>query len=191
MSLFSKKSLDFELVTTKTGDDGKSSMFSGERKYKHDIRFSLMGDLDELNSWLGVIRGSVNSLTKNISIIQDSLYRSMSVLATNPDNDLYENLNPIEDQDVNNLEHFQKKIYEEVDIPQRFVTPGEINAESAKFDYARALARRCERRIVEYIQETNASTYSNIYDVKIIQKYLNRLSDYLFVVARYLEKKVQ
>lgn len=190
MSLFSKKSLEFELVTTKTGDDGKSAMFSGERKYKHDIRFKVMGDLDELNSWLGVIRGGVSSLAKNISIIQDSLYRSMSVLATNPDHELYKNLSPITEQDVNNLEHFQKKIYEEVDIPQRFVTPGEINAESAKFDFARALARRCERGVVEYIQETSAATYDNFHDIKIIQQYLNRLSDYLFVAARYVEKKV-
>lgn len=190
MSLFSKKSLEFELVTTKTGDDGKSAMFSGERKYKHDIRFKVMGDLDELNSWLGVIRGSVSSLTMDIALVQSGLYRSMSTLATNPDHELYENLSPITDLDVNAIEHLQKKIYKEVDIPQRFVTPGEINTESAKFDFARALARRCERGVVEYIQETSVASYSNFHDIKMIQQYLNRLSDYLFVAARYVEKKV-
>lgn len=187
MSLFSKKSLDFELVTTKTGDDGKSSLFSGERKFKNDIRFDLMGNIDELTSWLGVVRNELSSVSKNIHQIQNALYKAMSVLATNPNSELYENIDPLTEKDVVSLERYQKDIYDKTSIPQRFIIPGELNGLSAKLDFARSIARRCERSVVEYIQETSASSYSNFHDIKVIQQYLNRLSDYLFVLARFAE----
>jgi cob(I)alamin adenosyltransferase len=187
MSLFAKKALDFEMVTTKGGDGGKSALYSGEFIPKNDIHFMVLGDLDELNSCLGVVRNS--GIRKNqvshIHSIQQVLYRSMSVVATNPRNaEIYAALPLVVEADIVELEHWQKKLLGDTAIEPRFVVPGEHGAVSAWCDLARAVARRAERSLVDFIAK-EGSAQSNAPDLYLCQKYLNRLSDFLFVLARH------
>lgn len=189
MSLFSKKALDFEMVTTKGGDGGKSALYSGEFIAKNDIHFQVLGDIDELNSWLGVLRnaGLAKGQVAQLHAIQQLLYRIMSVVATNPQNrDVYSLLHPLKETELIELEHWQKGLLEETTIEARFVIPGEHGQLSAWCDLARAVARRAERSMVDFIAR-EGSMQSNTADLYLCQKYLNRLSDFLFILARYQE----
>lgn len=186
MGLFRKKSLEFEQVTTKGGDKGQSFLYSGEQAYKDDIRFRLMGDIDELTSWLGLAYQETQSWY--LQTIQDELYNAMSIIATNPNNELYSSLKPIEDKHIEIMETKQKALMDKVEIEPKFLLPGSTNEAEARLDLSRAVARRCERSIVDFIRNTSAATYSNAQDIYTIQRYLNRLSDYLFVAARAAAK---
>ncbi|HAP43643.1 MAG: hypothetical protein A2087_14515 [Spirochaetes bacterium GWD1_61_31] len=188
--------MDFDMVTTKGGDGGKSALYSGEFFSKDDIHFRVLGDIDELNSWLGVTRqarqldgkaGLPASMTQQLHDVQQLLYRLMSVVATLPSNvAVYATLKPLLETDVIELEHYQRAWLGATPIEARFVIPGEVNLASAQLDYARALARRCERSLVDFIRQVGGAQ-SNATDLYVGQKYLNRLSDYLFVLARHTE----
>lgn len=178
---------EFDTVTTRTGDNGKSSMFSGDVLMKHDIVFETVGELDHLNSLLGVTKvmlGKENykAPAKYIDSIQSDIIRLSSQIATNyntPDGrKLYEDLQLIEQADIDRLEKYQRKLLNQVHIEPVFINPGE-NALSAQLDVARTQTRKAERRIVQLIGQ---KTRVDLYDV---QKYVNRLSDVLFVMARY------
>jgi len=189
MGLFAKKALDFDMVTTKGGDGGKSSLYSGEFIFKNDIHFTVLGDLDELNSWLGVVRNAAGVKIRQTLIhdIQNCLYRIMSVVATSPTNaEMYATLKVIQEADVIGLEYLQKKLLAALEIQPAFIVPGEVNGLSANFDFARAITRRCERSMVDFIVQAG-SAQSNAADLYLCQKYLNRLSDLLFVLARAAE----
>lgn len=175
-------------VTTKGGDSGKSTLYSGEFLPKHDRHFEVIGDIDELSSLFGVARYRIGSgparLQQEFMQIQQLLHHAMAVIATSKDSDLYSQLPRIEQKHVEWLEKQQAYYAERTMIEPRFVLPGEKAEESAWLDYTRTVTRRCERRIVGFIQAELAIVYDDLY---VIQRFFNRLSDYLFVLARHLE----
>lgn len=170
--------LSFNKVTTRGGDRGESSLYSGQRLRKDDIIFELLGDLDELSSTLGIVRAHTHS--KDILKIQKKLLTLGACAATMPASPQYEQIVKITPDDVAALEKLEHKLLGKTAVSSQFICPGET-VESAYIDVARTIARRCERRCVTIIRERSRP------DLIASQQYLNRLSDYLFILARYSE----
>lgn len=169
------KPLDFDLVTTRTGDGGKTSTYSGTVEWKDAAVFELLGDLDELNSWLGVIKpfGHPGS----IEAVQSKLLKIGSLVATAPESPLFAGLQQVTADDVVELEAWEKSLLGSVVIEPVFILPG-ATPEAAWTDVARTVCRRVERRMVPFVRDTPRA------DLKESARYLNRLSDVLFVLAR-------
>lgn len=174
------KKLTFDQVTTRGGDSGETSLYDGSRRRKDDILFDALGDLDELNSYLGVVR-SVLELDL-IKEVQRNIFAISALIATPTHTSQYKSLAPIKERDVKWVEKEQHKLMQEIEIKPIFVYPGETK-NSAHIDVARTIARKCERRVVRLIRDLYRQ------DLIDSQKYLNRLSDYLFVLARYIDTK--
>jgi len=171
--------LEFDLVTTRGGDKGESFTYDGDKRVKYDTVFETVGDLDELNSYLGIIRNLPIRKEKWIHIIQNRILNLSSLIATSPNSDLYDLLTPIEENHIDELEKWQAKLMKDAYIPQKFILPGEKKDYTAHIDVARTITRRCERKVVKLIRE---NTRTDLFEC---QKYLNRLSDFLFTMARY------
>lgn len=173
-------------VTSGGGDQGQSSLFTGEREFKDADVFEALGDIDELSSWLGVIRRKerLGKLGGAIPDIQACLGRILAVLATSPKSSLFEQLDPIGDTEIVRLEHEQQSLMRKVTIEPRFIVPGEDDG-IPELDVVRAVARRCERRVVRVIHRSGRPDP----EIRKAQIYLNRLSDYLFVLARAVEQR--
>ena len=177
--------IDMSPVTTGGGDDGQSSLFSGERYYKDTAVFEALGDIDELNSWFGIIRTreGMDDHVSAIHEIQERLGRVLATCATLPNSKLFSQLTHVSDHDILSLQQIQTELKETTEIPPRFIVPGEFEG-VVEIDVARAIARRCERRVVHMIREMGRSDE----EVRRSQVYLNRLSDYLFVLGRAVEQ---
>ena len=163
-------------IYTKTGDKGQTSLFGGKRVAKHALRIDAYGTVDELNSYIGLIRDQdidKNSIETLIEI-QDRLFTLGSILATEPGNTKVKvpQLNP---EDIVLLENEIDKMNEHLPEMRSFVLPGGHTTVSY-CHITRCVCRRAER-IVSHLSETEEI------DAIVIQ-YLNRLSDYLFVLAR-------
>ncbi|MFW6362834.1 MAG: cob(I)yrinic acid a,c-diamide adenosyltransferase [Spirochaeta sp.] len=176
------------VVTTKGGDTGKSSLYSGEFLPKSDRHFEVIGDIDELSSLLGVARyqpaATHPGISKEILHIQQLLQHAMAITATRPDSELYQMLTKINEKDITWIEGRQTHYAARTVIEPRFVLPGEKSETSAWLDYCRSVTRRCERRIVGFIHDEPNLHHEDLY---CTQRFFNRLSDYLFVLARYIE----
>jgi len=182
MKIF-QKNYEFETVITKGGDKGETSLYSGERVLKYSPEIEAVGTIDNLSSYLGIVRWKTKH-TNNIHTIQQKLMNGMSVIATKKDSEFYDQIPKIKESDILDLEKWSDKVLKGVEIPQRFIIPGEVNEDSAHIDYARSLCRTAERELVRFIRSSKGLEWD---DVFVVQKYLNRLSDYLFIVARELE----
>ncbi len=172
-------------VYTKTGDTGTTALFGGTRVPKHHIRIESYGTVDELNSHIGLIRDQkINSHYKDVLIeVQDRLFTVGAILATPPEKETLkngekrlQNLGILE----TDIEYLEKEIDAMEDsLPQmtHFVLPGGHTTVSY-CHIARCVCRRAERLAVHLndIEPTD----------ELVIKYLNRLSDYLFVLARKL-----
>ena len=169
-------------ITTKTGDKGYSRLFSGEKVLKNSPRLGAYGDIDELVSILSIARHHAkrNDSKDTILEIQRALFVVASELATTPDK-LKRLPQRIDSARLEDLDRKREALERKVDIPRGFVIPGNTLA-SAYIDHARTVARRCERRAVGLF---NAGEITN--DVLIV--WLNRLSDFLYLLARYEEGK--
>jgi len=178
------KSFDFETVITKGGDKGETSLYSGERVLKYSERIEAIGVIDNLFSYLGIIRHVIEDKQRQLRIIQTNLMNGMSVIATTNDSDLYKEIPKIKEKDIHLLEKWSSKILKKVDIPQRFIVPGDVNKESAHIDYSRSLCRTAEREVVKFIRSSTGLEWNDIF---LVQRYLNRLSDFLFILAREIE----
>ena len=167
-------------IYTKTGDKGGTSLIGGVRVPKSHIRIESYGTVDELNSFLGM----VNDMCNNVKIsewlheIQDRLFTIGSTLATNPGKEVKMKLPDLHDSDVTWLENRIDEMNEMLPEMRSFILPGG-NLAASTCHVARCVCRRAERICVG-MQEHN-----EIIPPLIIQ-YLNRLSDYLFVLARYI-----
>ena len=178
--------LEFEKVTTRGGDRGDTSLYDGSRHRKDDLLFDTMGDLDELTSFVGLAkswcRDEANrprKLVRNFETIQGDLFRIGAMIATPVNSDLYKSINPIEAVDVARIEKLEHTLLDNTEIEEAFVLPGETRS-AAYTDVARAICRRVERRVVSCIRDRSLA------HLIPCQHYLNRLSDYLFVLARSL-----
>lgn len=174
-------------VYTGGGDKGKTSLFSGERVPKHHIRIEAYGDLDELNSVLGAVAAylpaSEPMLLGDFEGIQSNLFVAGAWLATTPDSSAIGYLTALPAAVSTDLEGRIDALSEVLPELKEFILPGGQPV-AAWSHVARTVCRRCERRLTELIE---ASDTGNL-ELAAIQVYLNRLSDYLFVVARYLNK---
>jgi cob(I)alamin adenosyltransferase len=163
-------------IYTKTGDDGTTSLFGGKRVSKADVRIETYGTVDELNSWIGVIRDQeVNGSRKEVLVnIQDRLFTIGSILATEPGNTKVK-IPGLWETDVQYLEQQIDSMESELAPMRFFVLPG--GHQSVSFGHvARTVCRRTERLAI------SLNSYDNVEPLVI--KYLNRLSDYLFVLCR-------
>lgn len=169
-------------VYTKTGDKGKTSLFGGIKVSKDHIRIDSYGTVDELNSAIGLIRSSnIESIyDQQLISIQKNLFHVGAELAT-PNEKLYlVNGKPrlpkmIQDQDIEELEIWIDQMEEELPALMHFILPGG-NMASSHAHLCRCICRRAERITVSLNEVEQAR--------EEILKYLNRLSDYLFVLAR-------
>jgi cob(I)alamin adenosyltransferase len=163
-------------VSTKTGDKGTSGLASGKRLGKEELIFEVLGTQDELNSWLGVciakLSGSFKDQKEFLYQVQDTLFYIGAELAQSPKAKLQqETLTLLE----NNSDHLQKQMKE--GWTTKFIYPGG-NEVAAWIDVTRTISRRLERLIVKYSREETVSP--------LILQYVNRLSDYLFVLRCFV-----
>ena len=167
-------------IYTKTGDKGSTSLIGGVRVPKSHIRIESYGTVDELNSYLGM----VNDMAANEQVnewlreIQDRLFTIGSELATTPDKEIKMKLPDLHDADVQWLEQRIDQMNETLPEMRSFILPGG-NLAASTCHVARCVCRRVERICVT-MQEQN----EHIPD--LIVPYINRLSDFLFVLARYI-----
>ena len=176
-------------VYTKTGDTGTTALFGGTRVPKDHARIESYGTVDELNSYIGLIRDQeINQHFKDILIeIQDRLFTVGAILATPPEKEVLKN-GQKRLQNLGIIESDVELLEKEIDtmedsLPQmtHFVLPGGHTTVSY-CHIARCVCRRAERLAV------HLSHNEPVADIAI--KYLNRLSDYLFVLARKLSKEL-
>lgn len=166
-------------ITTKKGDKGMTQIFGGKRVPKYDLRIEAEGALDEAISFLGFAKTKVkNSHTKNvIRAIQADLFRIVAEIAREK-KDMPGLKKPIKERDVKQLENVGDILEKKTEIPNRFIIPG-ANEGSASLHIARTVVRRAERVVAALNKKRKTSPQ--------ILTYLNRLSDLLFVLARYEE----
>jgi len=151
------------------GDNGKSALIKGKRISKNSLVFDLLGDLDELNCWLGLAKNYLKNKNKNIiEKIQKDIFVISGQIAYAPKKSLKIEIGKLD----KNLEEYIKK----VGLLKSFIVPGK-KEKSAIIDIARTICRRVERKVV------GCSKIN-----KEILIYLNHLSKFLFYFARVIEK---
>ncbi len=167
---------------TGTGDKGKTSLFSGERIPKSDHRIETYGDVDELNSIIGTVAAAIPREAAEwigeLSIIQSHLFNIGAWLATTPESPRTDALPPLEESMWRFLETAIDRLDDKLPPLEGFILPSGHPAAAAAH-VARTVCRRAERRAVNLVQtDAHTDTLSGA----LI--YLNRLSDYLFALAR-------
>ena len=170
-------------IYTKTGDEGLTSLIGGTRVKKSHLRIDSYGTVDELNSYLGLVRDQPVNQNRKILLqdIQDRLFTIGALLAADPDKptrkvpDLYE-------ADVTVLEEEMDKMDAVLPPLRAFILPGGHPAVSF-CHVTRCVCRRAERLVIALQEESTVEP--------LIIKYLNRLSDYLFVLSRQMAQELQ
>lgn len=167
-------------IYTKTGDKGQTSLIGGTRVPKHHNRIEAYGTVDELNSWIGLIGDQQIPSELNIVLkeIQDRLFTIGSSLASDPEKSKMKIPVLVED-DIKLLENEIDRMNESLPELKNFILPGGHTVVSY-CHIARCVCRRAERLTVALAEQ-------NFVEEKVII-YLNRLSDYLFVLSRFLGK---
>ena len=170
-------------IYTKTGDAGTTALFGGKRVSKSDLRIDTYGTVDELNSWMGVLRDQeINASRKDTLLaVQDRLFTMGSMLATEPGNTKVK-IPSLQETDVVFLEN-QIDVMDASLAPMRsFVLPG--GHVSVSFAHVtRTVCRRAERLVIALNQAEPVNP--------LIIKYLNRLSDYVFVLSRKMTAELK
>jgi ATP:cob(I)alamin adenosyltransferase len=162
-------------ITTKGGDRGQTSLFSGERVWKDDLRVDAYGTLDELDAHIGDAKHHLDDpyLKELLTDIQNRLYRAMGQLAAK-DADFPIPICAADEEYATGLIHS----FEEITPLKGFVVPGSTAA-SAKLDICRTIARRAERRVVALARAESVPPE--------LMGFVNRLSDLFFIIARHVE----
>ena len=171
-------------IYTKTGDKGTTSLFTGRRVSKHHIRIESYGTIDELNSHLGLLRdqGLDEHSHNMLVLIQEKLFTVGSILATEPSKDSKLKIPRIHNSDIELLEKEMDQMNEDLPEMTHFILPGGHPTVSY-CHIARTVCRRAER-IISFLHENEPVP-------ETLLSYINRLSDYLFVLARKLSKDVK
>ncbi len=169
-------------IYTKTGDKGITALFGGKRVSKADLRIETYGTVDELNSYVGLVRDQpINQNRKTILIeIQDRLFTIGSILATEPGNTKVK-IPSLSQDDVTLLEKEIDAMDAQLPPMKSFVLPG--GHQSVSFCHvARTVCRRAERLVIalDATEKTDA----------LVVQYLNRLSDYLFMLSRKMSAEL-
>ncbi len=171
-------------VTTGTGDTGYTSLLGSQRVPKYEARPDTFGTVDEATSALGMARATTADATARELILhmQRVLYVLMAELAT-PEENLEAVGMRITPEHVAWLESAEVRLKSEVQIPNKFVIPGDT-LDGATLDLARTIIRRAERMVARLLHDGVIANGE-------LLRYLNRLSDVVFILARYLEAKQQ
>jgi len=169
-------------VTTRTGDAGYTGLLGAERVPKYDERIEALGLVDEATSALGLARASSNDERVRTVILeqQRNLYRLMAELATTSESAGKLSVGAVSAQDVEEVERLADELKREVEIGNRFIIPGE-SFPGAALDLARTIIRRAERYVTRMVHAGRVANPEVI-------RYLNRLSDLLFILARFVER---
>lgn len=164
-------------IYTKGGDKGKTSLFDNKRVTKDDIRVESYGTVDELGTFLGVAKNY--AIDKEISEIIFKIQNKLFIVATNlATEDATKVMYKIKEEDIVELEGIIDIYMGRINDPTGFIVPGS-NLASAYLHVARTVCRRAERRIV---------SLSGVAEVDpLVIKYVNRLSDVIYALARYSE----
>ena len=167
-------------IYTKTGDLGKTSLIGGTKVPKSHLRIETYGTTDELNSYIGLVADMITDEKSKTTLkeIQDRLFTIGSSLACDPDKEPLMKMPDLKETDVELLEKEIDKMNESLPPMKFFVLPGGHPAVSTAH-VARCVCRRAERLCV------NMQEHELFVDPLVI-KYINRLSDYLFVLSRYI-----
>ena len=171
-------------IYTKTGDNGETALYGGTRVSKANARVEAYGTIDEVNAFLGLAKANISdeSIISQLQKIQFNLFTVGSEAATPTDQLTLANGNPrlplmISEKEIEELEIWMDAMEENLKPLQFFILPGGGN-ETTSLHLARTVCRRAERSLV-FLNETEEVR-------KDLIKYLNRLSDYLFVLARFV-----
>jgi len=170
-------------IYSKTGDKGTTSLLGGKRVPKYHLRIEAYGTVDELISYIGLIRDQ--NVSENIGneliSVQDRLMVCASILAADCE-DCEQQLPKLYEEDITRLEKNIDRMDVELPPLQNFVLPGGHTTVSY-CHIARNVCRRAERHAIKLYEESEFS--------ELVIRYLNRLSDYLFVLSRKLSKDLQ
>lgn len=169
-------------IYTRKGDEGKTSLFSGQRVAKHHIRIEAYGTVDELNAHVGMIRDQEIPQEEREELLemQDRLFTVGALLATDSENEKTSSKLPrLKEEDIERLEQGIDRMEEELPPMRSFVLPGGHPTVSY-CHIARCVCRRAER-IVEHLNSEEGTD-------PLVLRYLNRASDHLFVLSRKLAK---
>jgi cob(I)alamin adenosyltransferase len=171
-------------IYTKTGDKGNTSLIGGTKVPKNDIRIETYGTVDELNSWIGLINDQLNdeAFKSELKEIQDRLFTIGSSLATDVEKEPKIKLPDLNNTDIEFLEKRIDTMTAELPPMKNFILPGG-HVTVSSIHITRCVCRRAERLAV------NMQQHELFVDEKVIQ-YLNRLSDYLFTLARFVAQKL-
>ena len=166
------------IVYTRTGDLGTTALVGGQRVRKSALRVETYGTVDELNSWIGLVAADpkLDAMTRGeLQWIQNKLFDLGSYLATAPVDEMTQ-APGFGQQTVSRLEHQIDRLDDAVPALTQFVLPGGCTA-AAQANIARAVCRRAERRMVELAEQSWLDPDT--------LRFINRLSDFLFVLSRY------
>lgn len=162
-------------VYTKKGDDGTTSLLSGRRVPKTIQEIKAVGSLDELNSFVGLLRSEIGNFNNQLEIIQWNLFNAGSMIINDNETELTE----ITDEDVKLLEVAMDDMNKKLPELKNFILPKGTKA-TCIAHVCRTIARRTEIEVLE------CKVLDNFVKLHPISVYLNRLSDFFFVTARYL-----
>lgn len=164
-------------IYTKTGDKGETGLFGGKRLPKHHIRIESYGTVDELNSYIGMLRDVIEAEEMRVLLksIQDRLFAIGANLASDPDKEM--TTPDILESDIALLEKKMDRMDEQLPALKNFILPGGHSTVSF-CHIARCVCRRAERMVVALKENEPVD--------QLVLQYLNRLSDFLFILGRYL-----
>jgi cob(I)alamin adenosyltransferase len=167
-------------IYTRKGDDGKTALLGGDRVSKHHLRVEAYGTVDELNSHVGLLRAMAEDavVTTVLSDVQDRLFTLGSYLASAAGSKMI--LPQLEESDIAGLESEIDRMTVELPELKNFILPGATVAGS-QAHVVRCVCRRAERLVVMLNDNEDVEA--------LIIPYLNRLSDYFFTLARFLDRK--
>jgi cob(I)alamin adenosyltransferase len=163
-------------VYTKKGDDGSTGLIGGTRVTKDDVRIEAYGTVDELNSWIGLVRDqtALAEYKSELIAIQETLFTIGSHLAADPEKNQMQ-LPEINKSAITALENSIDIMEEKLEPMKNFILPGG-NENVSQIHITRCVCRRAERRVISLSKKALIDP--------ILIHYLNRLSDYLFVLSR-------
>jgi len=166
-------------IYTKTGDKGKTSLYDGRRVSKASLVIEVLGTIDQLNAYLGILAIELDKEKEDIFKRQDELMRLASMVATYTGKLTPKTNFKISKKDIEALEIQMDKWQAHLPELKHFILPGG-GLSGAKAHFARTLCRNAERELVALHEQEPLP--------EIVLQYINRLADWLFMLARYLNK---
>ena len=177
------KSSHLPKIYTRTGDQGTSGLLTSDRLPKDSLIFDVLGTIDELSATIDIVQSicSSPSLSKELESIQCYLLEIGSCVATNNRSSRFAFNDPTL------VKHFEEqidKMTEELPELRHFILPGGSSQTRSQLHFSRAVYRRCERWVIKRLNEQTGEQQDTVMGI-----YINRLSDYLFTLARYMRHK--